>query len=275
MKRWMMLGGLLVTSAGCLHEQPATTAGRTPSQQAAAQMQAGQAAVNEQRMTEERAAAQRQAELQRRLYSQQQVINSQDAELQQYRSTQNQQTAPAGRRFAVKLDRPINSSTQVGDIVSARLASPILGPGDVLVAAPGALVTARVVRVQQKPIPRVDLLFRDIETVDGQTVPLDATVQADQTSRAFDALPADDLAHADYDAAFFPRGRAAQAVGGGPPPAGAKPAKGSQALSMPTGTVIQLVLTSPLARQARGQTPNPMNPNPVNPTPPYPNPSAR
>jgi hypothetical protein len=110
-----------------------------------------------------------------------------------------------------------------------------------LVATPGALVTARIVRIEQGVSPKVDVAFRSIETVEGRMVPLSASVLPKQTSSALDAHPAA-RAHIGYDASLTPKG--VMAIGGGP----ASNTPGAYGgMGIPAGTRLDLVLTAPLA----------------------------
>lgn len=259
MRRWIWIAGAVLGVTGCMKEQP-------PPSHAAATLQRT-------RQQEQQMAA-RQQQLSRELSQQKQMSQQvQDelaqtkAQLEQYRAMQADEQAPAGREFTVKLDKPINASTYPGEAITAHLVSPILGSGGALVAAPGALLTARVIKVDQGEAPVVALSFENIETVNGEQVPIHATVNPQQMSRSFDAAKPDQ-ANAEYDAALYPKGSAPKAIGGGPAQGGQstkvrnKPK--SRVVKVPAGAKVELVLTDPLARTAEptdsSSTPNNSSP---------------
>lgn len=246
MSRWIWLGGAAIVLVGCMKEQAPANTG------AMAQQRSAQAAMGQM--------ANREQQLQGELSRQQQFNQQQQRQLQQlrsqvdqYRTMQASEQAPAGREFSVKLDQPINASSNAGQTISGHLVTPIYGASGVLVAAPGALLRARIDRVDQGDAPIVELSFIDIETVNGMHVPIHATVEEQQQSnRSFDAAPSAE--GADYDAALYPKGSAPKAVGGGPPEetGGERPVvrnrPTSRVVKVSKGTTLNLVLTEPLSR---------------------------
>lgn len=148
-------------------------------------------------------------------------------------------TVPQGTRFRAELEDALDpDALDVGDVITARLRSPLVAPGEALVAPIESRLVGRVV-LADPGTRTVGIRFEHIETLFG-VFPVSArVVSADPW--AVSVRPPTDV---ELSALL----RSRSAIGGGPPASGSPdlrrppPALGAVA---PEGAVFELVLLKP------------------------------
>jgi hypothetical protein len=174
--------------------------------------------------------------------------------------------APAGTQVNARLNTAIGTSeSSVGQPFTATIVSPIMNVQGQAIIPAGALVSGRVVGVDQGPAASVQLLFTSIDGGQGPA-PFSATLRSPSGAQARYSSEEIYAQSLPYNAVLVPPkrpnisgtpGRAPNAIGGGPFPQQQQPqeqqqqAQGQAAqpqtgVNLPVGTEVKLVLTKPL-----------------------------
>lgn len=162
---------------------------------------------------------------------------------------------PAGTDFTVRLASPIGTSvSSAGQFFTAKLATPLKSATGQVLVKEGSIVRGRIAGVEHGAVASLQLDFQSIDTGHG-LVPLAATVRKMQGQPG--AFSAEEVYSASlgYDAVILPpqatvqpaqqgQGEQPSGVGGGPAPSAE--CTPSNAVNLPVGTPIDMVLTRPL-----------------------------